>query len=57
MADSTNARKLFQSGGSTVVSFPSDFLAEHDLEQGDRVRFRTDGDTIIMEEVEFTVSS
>jgi len=39
------------------VSFPSDFLAEHDLEQGDRVRFREEDGQIIMEEVEFTVSS
>jgi len=57
MSDSTNARKLFQSGGSTVVSFPSDFLAEHGLEQGDRVRFREEDGQIIMEEVEFTVTN
>jgi antitoxin component of MazEF toxin-antitoxin module len=57
MTAQTNPRKLFQSGGSTVVSFPEEFLDERGLEQGDRVRFRVDDDQIIMEEIEFTVSS
>lgn len=37
VTDQTNPRKITSSGGMTVVSLPTDLLAEAGLEKGDRV--------------------
>jgi antitoxin component of MazEF toxin-antitoxin module len=55
MGDQTNPRKVTTSGGMTVVSLPTELLAETGLEKGDRVVLSPTETGFIAEEVKYRV--
>jgi len=57
MDGTTNPRKITSSGGMTVVSLPTDLLAETGLEKGDRVVLTPEDSGFTAEKVTWEVAS
>ncbi len=57
MTETTNARKVYETGGSWVVALPKDWARDHGIKPGDQFAFERTDSGFTAVKVEFRTAS